>query len=759
MKIEKLFNKFLIIYSLILLIILIRIHLNINPVKIKNNKSIINCNKWIVLTTINEPTESVKYLRDSTFDWCFLSIGDLKTNKNWNYKDIYFIDTNKQNDLVNVFKLIKQIPFNSYARKIIGYLLAIKYKAKYIYETDDNSTRVEDGLFNFKYEYFSGLEQSFNHTNLYSISTQMPIIQYSRFSFDLNSPILILKNNNQYLNSYYSDSTFYHYDSFWSLIFPISCNKSMQSTRSLITIRLLDEINARFAYFPSSSVKTTKNNYNLKLITSLNKWKCNETKFELCFINLISNLVSETLLDQIEIKNYKYWINALNHLNYKWPSLVVNKPINNLHKEKIYYNPLLLVKKQENIILITKAFDLNELNEISLFQKVYFSYIIVCYNNDNISNNNNNQLTIIYKNKTFQECVQTAFKIGFKQQTYLIAEKFQYWNFISLKEANSINNPKNVYLTRRNVANGIRLLNYDKINKHRQFNMKTLENLISNLNWHQNDLASEFCQNLKVKTIWIPDFHDGPRVDISSTLLHLGQTPILAGYKYNHSPYPHAISLIKYMQNISNLMFNNDLRQDGISEQEIKENFNFYKNNKYFHQVDAIICSFPSSLCECFMPLNQTLIFNPAHRYNLMRYSNKKWRKLNDNYEILNRKQKLILAGMSKYDWEYQFHYTGMKQFRLFAYGGFYAKNIKYNPKRLEILIGPTNHLGRFGLEMLEQLDKIAAINRSQFKFKAIRSIYSNYTLEDLAQHKAIVLFPYGILYYIYLFTILVIHT
>ena len=53
-----------------------------------------------MLATIRDPTETVKYLRDSTFDWCFLAIGDLKTNKNWHFKDIHFIDiTKQQNEL------------------------------------------------------------------------------------------------------------------------------------------------------------------------------------------------------------------------------------------------------------------------------------------------------------------------------------------------------------------------------------------------------------------------------------------------------------------------------------------------------------------------------------------------------------------------------------------------------------------------------------------------------------------------------------
>jgi len=272
-------------------------------------------------------------------------------------------------------------------------------------------------------------------------------------------------------------------------------------------------------------------------------------------------------------------------------------------------------------------------------------------------------------------------------------------------------------------------------------------NLISQLNWHTNDLASEYCQNLNVKTIWIPDLHDGPRVDLSSTLIHLGQNPILAGSKYDKSPYPDALTLSKIMNDLSQLIKSGiKLLDDGTDNNLILDNFRYYKQDKYFQQVDAVICSFPSAMCECFIPLNQTLIFNPAHRYNLIRYSNKRWLKLNENYEILKNKNKLILAGMSKYDWEYQFHFTGMKDLRLYAYGGYYAKNVNYNPICQEILVGPTSHLGPFGNEMFNELTK-SAVNSSLI-FKSIRSLYLHYTLNNLANHKAIVIFPYAVMSY-----------
>jgi hypothetical protein len=98
-----------------------------------------NCDKWIVMTTINLPTEHVKYLHDSAFGWCIVVVADKKTPVDWQYKNIYYLSVQKQLDLMKTFEIISQIKYNSYLRKMIGYLFAISKNAKFIYETDDDN--------------------------------------------------------------------------------------------------------------------------------------------------------------------------------------------------------------------------------------------------------------------------------------------------------------------------------------------------------------------------------------------------------------------------------------------------------------------------------------------------------------------------------------------------------------------------------------------------------------------------------------------
>ena len=118
------------------------------------------CTKWIILTTINQPTDHLKYINDASYGWCVLVVGDKKTPPDWNYREVYYLDVKTQIEILSrKFKIIKMIPFNSYLRKMVGYLFAIDNKAKFIYETDDDNSPL-DGLFGFRYENFNGLESN-----------------------------------------------------------------------------------------------------------------------------------------------------------------------------------------------------------------------------------------------------------------------------------------------------------------------------------------------------------------------------------------------------------------------------------------------------------------------------------------------------------------------------------------------------------------------------------------------------------------------
>ena len=107
-----------------------------------------NKNKWIVVTSINEPTEQIKVLSKIN-QFQLLVIGDKKSKPNWSCENVVYLDITKQRDLN--YNSLKTTPFNSYTRKNIGYLFAIENGARFIYDTDDDNAPIVDlnKYFNF----------------------------------------------------------------------------------------------------------------------------------------------------------------------------------------------------------------------------------------------------------------------------------------------------------------------------------------------------------------------------------------------------------------------------------------------------------------------------------------------------------------------------------------------------------------------------------------------------------------------------------
>ena len=171
-------NKFKIfsfcsLVSILLIIIIAFCSLNSKNTKIYKSKPKLNppirrlsrhsneiySEKWVVVTTINHPTDSIKKLTELPEPWKIVVIGDKKTkNEEWNSysnsQKLIFLSIKSQLNLN--YKTTQYIPYNSYTRKNIGYLYAIEHGAKEIYETDD------DNIFTT----FEQLYQNFNSTKI-----------------------------------------------------------------------------------------------------------------------------------------------------------------------------------------------------------------------------------------------------------------------------------------------------------------------------------------------------------------------------------------------------------------------------------------------------------------------------------------------------------------------------------------------------------------------------------------------------------------
>lgn len=78
----------------------------------------------------------------------FIIIGDTKSPEKFEIENCDFYSANRQKDLN--FKLVKSLPFKHYARKNIGYLIAMSKGAETIIETDDDNIPLE-GFWNNRY--------------------------------------------------------------------------------------------------------------------------------------------------------------------------------------------------------------------------------------------------------------------------------------------------------------------------------------------------------------------------------------------------------------------------------------------------------------------------------------------------------------------------------------------------------------------------------------------------------------------------------
>ncbi|KAF8371357.1 hypothetical protein PRIPAC_77786, partial [Pristionchus pacificus] len=107
-----------------------------------------NTSKWIVVTSIQSPTEDVKRLA-SYPDWTLVVVGDEKTSDDWNLPDVHYLSLETQAAMG--FGSVQRLPTKSYTRKNAGYLYAIANGAEWIYDTDDDNKPFGKGLEQFEY--------------------------------------------------------------------------------------------------------------------------------------------------------------------------------------------------------------------------------------------------------------------------------------------------------------------------------------------------------------------------------------------------------------------------------------------------------------------------------------------------------------------------------------------------------------------------------------------------------------------------------
>ena len=151
------------------------------------------------------------------------------------------------------------------------------------------------------------------------------------------------------------------------------------------------------------------------------------------------------------------------------------------------------------------------------------------------------------------------------------------------------------------------------------------------------------------------DIHFATRLDQPIFVGELGHRVILAlgqqgGFR---NPFVWSMKGIHLYDRVSNVLkkyFSHVSHQNRrITEEMIKENFEFYKSDPEITNIDAFICLFQPGMCEMWLPFKMT-VFIPAHHYNMGRCSieETKWPHITyfDNFKDLE--EKLLTADFDR---------------------------------------------------------------------------------------------------------------
>jgi len=149
--------------------------------------------KYIILTTINYPTQAVKTIAKMKRDWTILAVADSKTPTDFKCRDVRMLSIEEQKVFESNFA--QECPFNHYARKNIGYLKVIRDGAKVIVDTDDDNIPKDNFLDSINQSVTGRLVKKPGWENIYRHFTNEKIwprgftLEHINQSFETISPL------------------------------------------------------------------------------------------------------------------------------------------------------------------------------------------------------------------------------------------------------------------------------------------------------------------------------------------------------------------------------------------------------------------------------------------------------------------------------------------------------------------------------------------------------------------------------------------
>ena len=174
---------------------------------------------------------------------------------------------------------------------------------------------------------------------------------------------------------------------------------------------------------------------------------------------------------------------------------------------------------------------------------------------------------------------------------------------------------------------------------------------------------SQKCETERQVIFGNADLHEGTRSNYASVISHIGQKIALLGLKGKPKNYPAIRDMegVKVYAKLSPLLQRYNDHSYQLKPAWIFANHKYLLEDKIYKQIEAYVCGFPASMCQLWLPFNNSkIIVMAAHRYNLGRCTEEDWNLWNKQLNILARDNSNTIAAVSRYDAEYLKYYTGI---------------------------------------------------------------------------------------------------
>ncbi len=100
------------------------------------------CDRWAVVTTINDPTDAIFRVTNHMPMWCLAVVGDLNGPNDYPIElsdRVMYLDVDAQREIEEDNEFAQALPWRHFGRKNIGYFYAIREGAKIVFDFDDDN--------------------------------------------------------------------------------------------------------------------------------------------------------------------------------------------------------------------------------------------------------------------------------------------------------------------------------------------------------------------------------------------------------------------------------------------------------------------------------------------------------------------------------------------------------------------------------------------------------------------------------------------